>query len=245
MDLYSSTHPGLAISDQEMTTLKVTGRIADGYVAREDLLKLNSRSILSAGIRVYKSGKAARANGAASLVICGTKADGFDANEKAGLSFNPPIKDPLFLKIAPPQQLNGSQPVAEQLSREEAKKVVTIDTFTTAFFSWTVIFDLLADQTTDGISFFEVQLDPIKIRVPELVVPTKYDFLSFVAVASRISDAKSKLTPQKSSRRVLSNLPCPGHCLNIGAGGRKSRSSVARSENTSGSFRRPYLNPWE
>lgn len=240
MSLYDANHPGLTLSQQDLSTLNLTGTSPLGFFKSADLRRMMGRSILSAGIRVYLAGGNALKTGSSSLVACGTKADGFDANEFNGLTGNPLTKDPIFMRVKRPD----ISLAADQLSRAAAKQEVTTDTFLTAFFSEATIFNLLSAPGAQGISLFVAPLDPIENRVPELFpFPVKYKALTFLAVARSEMDANNSFNPSSETRTILSNLPCPGHCLSIGVNNMFSRGAVARSPV---SFSRdPYLNPWE
>ncbi|MEM9527433.1 MAG: hypothetical protein AAGA31_12535 [Bacteroidota bacterium] len=240
MNLYDANHPGLTLSLQELGTLNLTGSRPLGFFRSADLHRMMNRSILAAGIRVYLAGENAQKTGSSSLVACGTKADGFDANEFNGLTGNSPTKDPIFMRVKRP----NLSLAADQLSRAAAKQEVTTDTFLTAFFSEATIFDLLSAPGAQGISFFTAPLDPIESKVPELFpFPVKYQALSFLAVARSEANANSPFQPASETRTILSNLPCPGHCLSIGVNNMFSRGAVARSPTNFN--RAPYINPWE
>lgn len=240
MSLYDANHPGLTLSQQDLNSLNLTGTRPLGFFKSTDLHRMMSHSILSAGIRVYLAGENARKTGSSSLVACGTKADGFDANEFNGLISNPPTNDPIFMRVKRPDLSLA----ADQLSRAGAKQEVTTDTFLTAFFSQATIFDLLSAPGAQGISLFTAPLDPIENKVPELFpFPVKYKALTFLAVARSEANANNPFQPASETRTILSNLPCPGHCLSIGVNNMFSRGAVARSPTNFS--REPYLNPWE
>ncbi len=241
MSLYNATHTGLAqLNQAQLSSLALNGQQPLGFFKSADLRTMLDRSILSAGIRIYLAGKEAREKGRTSLVACGTKADGFDANEMNGLVANPLTKDPIFMRVKNP----GVSLQADKLSRIEVKKEVTTDTFLTAFFSEAMVNNLLSAPEAQGISLFIAPLNPIKSEVPELFpFPTKYEANTFLAVARSEAKANAPFDPNTELRVVLSNLPCPGHCLAINANRMLSRGAVARS---AVSFDRdPYINPWE
>lgn len=234
MKIFNENHPGEPILMQAEQN-----RICQGFFLRSKLERLIQQSGC-VGIRFYNAG--GFDGDPLFMIAVGVTKTGSELNEPGSVNYQ--ISDPQVVPV--PENGFGRELASHLVStaiqdREtlEAKREVRF----TSYFSKTMINQLLApksDQPIDGIAFFVVPLE----------FPGLEDARTHLGV-SAILEESEPVVPRRLNEdppnRIVSDLPCPGHCVAARpadrSGSRPNDESVVTLHPESDSIK--YLVVWE
>lgn len=249
MSFYSANNAGI----NDLTPAEIQNTIPDrrkpsGYLSRAELaLALTNKDCV--GIRVYKAGSTARSVSSTELIVCGVLENGFDAPE-INVTFLTPKEDTIFqfvpeFSVLPNSDTFTPRAARRASSREQVENTLSEDTPLLAFFSLTMLNSLLNDEQIPGVLFYEADLTTIQDRVPNLSVPAPHKLASYVAFAVANAENGEIRLPDfgPSELHVLSDRPCPGHCLQIDPKGVASTGDMASIQ--ARFDENPYPMPWD
>jgi hypothetical protein len=174
--------------------------------------------------------------------------NGFDAPEK-NIGFLDPKTDTIFQMIERVSVLPGNDTFEPKASSSITRRGVEFhlsdDTPLLAYFSLAMLNDLLDDAQVVGILLYEADLTSIQARVPNLSVPAPFKLESYVAFAAKSAENGEVQLPDfnQSEPHVLSDRPCPGHCLQIDPKGVVSAGEMASIQAMFDDH--PYPLPWD
>ncbi len=238
MEMYFSNHPGRSVTAAELTSLALSNDNIAGYFTKAIIEKALEGSpdkpddTIRPGIRIYRAKEVSRPVRRRVLAIA-VKADGFDdvpfSATRSWLSSK--HVNATDSRITDPP---GDEELTFNSAFEEARHGGL-----TAFFSRDMLQPLLDNPAAEGISFYEINLDQL-IGSGEPILSDQPGFRSFLAVAVAPDD--NNIIPHQvatPTNSVLSDQPCPGHCLNL-------IPSIATTANLELNLNAaPYLFPWE
>lgn len=248
MTFYSANNTGINnLTPDEIQNTIPDSRKPSGYLSKEELaLALTNKDCV--GIRVYKTGRRTRSITSDELIVCGVLENGFDAPEK-NVGFLDPKKDTIFQMIERisvlPENDTFEPKAASRISRQGVEVHLSDDTPLLAYFSLAMLNRLLDDAQVAGILLYEADLTSIQVRVPHLSVPAPLKLESYVAFAAQRAENEEVRLPDfdQSEPHVLSNQPCPGHCLQIDP---KGAVSIGEMVAIQANFdENPYPKPWD
>ncbi|MFK8161429.1 MAG: hypothetical protein AB8H12_03115 [Lewinella sp.] len=248
MTFYSANSKGISdLKPEQLRSIIPDNRQPAGYLSREELaLALTNEGCV--GIRVYKAGSEARQFTTTELIVCGVLENGFDAPKK-NVGFLTDKEDTVFQLISEIPIVRDVDTLTPEdaviVSRSSVEDHLSEDTPLLAYFSLTMLNRLLADAGVVGILLYEANLTTIQALVPHLSVPADQTLSSYVAFAAENAGKGRVLLPDfdRSELFVLSDRPCPGHCLHIDPRGAVSVGEMVviqgRLEEN------PYPVPWD
>jgi len=208
MDFYSADHNGASLNSAELASLALSEDKLKGFFLFTQLdqllhpapalLKTNQEIT---GIRVYES-----KNNATSLIAVAVDTEGADIRS-------------LYLASGMPRR--GLDSISMPRSTDDVETDLgNNDTIKLAFFSSKMINTLRSDQS-DGLSFYQVPLIVNDSQLTtDVLKANKADLESFIALPAVLDSSNNVVLPRdfdNPGAHVMSNLPCPGYCLNIGA----------------------------
>lgn len=229
MILYDINHEGVTPSAMELNNISLDDNMLRGYLPKMDLeMLINQEDCV--GVRLYKAINLS--TNESSLVALGVKTDGFELTARAN-----EFKQSKAARTST-NFMNISELDADDLtSRTAATNAIGILDFT-AFFSKTMIDQLLADDNTIGVRFYEINLSVIEDnKLPDHISIIKNGLKSLMGVAVSLNNGN--LENQAINR--ASDLPCPGHCLSFVP----VRDVMPNTSLGFLSSSAPYLVPWQ
>lgn len=247
MTFYSANNPGItSLNARQIHSIIPNNREPTGYLSREELaLALTNEDCV--GIRVYKTGRRTRSVSNDELVVCGVLENGFDAPEE-NISFLKSKTDTIFQKIERVATITEDDTfdpkAASKIKRKDVESLLSTDTPLLAYFSLAMLNRLLNDSQVVGILLYEADLTAIQARLPHLTVPASQTLSSYLALAVENAENGRVRLPDFSTpgRNVLSDRPCPGHCLQIDPKGVVSVGDMVDLQSRLGE--NPYPKPW-
>lgn len=250
MTFYSANHVGIwDLSSDDIQRIIPDNHQPFYYLSKEEIgLALTNKDCV--GIRVYKMGSDEDNRSISGLLVCGVLEDGFDAPEK-NIAFLTSKKDTIFQlaeKISVAQGENTFTPeVARGFQRHQVENILNKEISLSAYFSLAMLNRLLDMSQVTGILLYEADLTPIQERVPNLSVPASRKLASYVAFVARSTGSSEVSIPNfnflSPLRYVLSDQPCPGHCLQINPKGVVSAGEMVDIQSRLDDH--PYPLPWD
>lgn len=248
MTFYSANHSGI----NDLNIFEIQGVIPDrqrpsGYLSKAEIgLALTNKDCV--GIRVYKIRSGSPSSSTNGLIVCGVLENGFDAPEK-NIGFLTHKEDTIFQMVRKVSITQGEHTFTPEAAgvfkRPQIEAILSEEPPLIAYFSLAMLNRLLVIPQVTGILLYEADLTPIKTRVPNLFVAPPNKLASYLAFAARSTGSDEVSLPNLdlvSTPFVLSDLPCPGHCIQIDPKGVVSAGDVvdiqARFEDN------PYPVPW-
>jgi hypothetical protein len=249
MTFYSANHSGI----NDLNIFEIQGVIPDrhrpsGYLSKAEIgLALTNKDCV--GVRVYKIRSGSPSSSINGLIVCGVLENGFDAPEK-NIGFLTDKEDTIFRMVKKISITQGEHTFTPEAAgvfkRSQIEAILSEEPPLIAYFSLAMLNRLLGGAQVTGILLYEVDLTPIQARVPNLSVPAPHKLASYLAFAARGTGSGEVSLPSfdlVSTPFVLSDLPCPGHCLQIDPKGVVSTGDLVAIQSRFDET--PYPRPWD
>jgi len=234
MQVYEPTFTGLTLLSQHVNSLNLTSANLRGYFSRDDLNKFFTTPDCI-GVRIYN---VKPLNQAGFIIGECVKSNGF------GISDGPHLKSN-----------NSDNPIINNLSsnEEDRSRMVTeifggrrsgpMEEHFSSFFLNSVLQDMLANNGFQGICFYAVPMDSVN---PSFLTgnfdPTdKFTHLAIATnVTNNVIEGASSNLPFTNN---FSDLPCPGHCVNLDENGQAITSPTPLVSDRN-DLNGPYIPSW-